>query len=117
MRIAYLPIRVPITYPHRPRSGPRALEAPTVVGVLRHAKPSGGVSPACRSLGWRNSPPGNGAQAMTHVRLVPKLETTSVKYVENGLLWVKWSVLWVTNACSAGPLDALRSETIAVGIP
>ena len=54
---------------------------------------------------------------MTHVRLVPKLQATSVKYVGNGLLWVKWSVLWVTNACSAGPLDALRSETIAVGIP
>ena len=26
------------------------------VGVLRHAKPSGGVSPACRRLGWRHSP-------------------------------------------------------------
>ncbi len=26
------------------------------VGVLRHAKPFCGVSPACRSLGWRNSP-------------------------------------------------------------
>ena len=27
------------------------------VGVLRHAKPFCGVSPACRSLAWRNSPP------------------------------------------------------------
>ena len=26
------------------------------LGVLRHAKPSGGVSPACRRLGWRHSP-------------------------------------------------------------
>ena len=26
------------------------------VGGLRHAKPSDGVSPACRSLGWRHSP-------------------------------------------------------------
>ena len=26
------------------------------MGVLRHAKPSGGVSPACRRLGWRHSP-------------------------------------------------------------
>ena len=26
------------------------------VGVLRHAKPSSGVSSACRSLGWRHSP-------------------------------------------------------------
>ena len=25
-------------------------------GVLRHVKPSGGVSPACRRLGWRHSP-------------------------------------------------------------
>lgn len=32
-------------------------------------------------------PPGNTAQAMTHVRLAPKLQTTSVEYVENGLLW------------------------------
>ena len=26
------------------------------MGVLRHAKPSGGVSPACWRLGWRHSP-------------------------------------------------------------
>ena len=26
------------------------------MGVLRHAKPSNGVSPACRRLGWRHSP-------------------------------------------------------------
>ena len=26
------------------------------MGVLRHAKPSGGVSSACRRLGWRHSP-------------------------------------------------------------
>ena len=73
---------------------------------VRHAKPSGGVSSACRSLGWRNSPD-NSAQAMTHVRLAPKLQTTSAEYVENGLLWARWSALWATNACSAGPLDAL----------
>ena len=52
-------------------------------------------------------PPGNTAQAMTHVRLAPKLQTTSAEYVENGLLWARWSALWATNACSAGPLDAL----------
>ena len=43
-------------------------------------------------------PPGNSAQATTHVRLVPKLETTSVKYVENGLLWVKWSAFWANRS-------------------
>ena len=26
------------------------------MGVLRHAEPSNGVSPACRSLAWRHSP-------------------------------------------------------------
>ena len=32
-----------------------ALQA-AAMGVLRHAKPSSGVSSACRSLGWRHSP-------------------------------------------------------------
>ena len=30
--------------------------AVAAMGVLRHAKPSDGVSPACRRLGWRHSP-------------------------------------------------------------
>ena len=34
-------------------TNPSAREA---MGVLRHAKPSSGVSSACRSLGWRHSP-------------------------------------------------------------
>ena len=33
------------------------------MGVLRHAKPSDGVSPACRRLGWRHSPPISGGEA------------------------------------------------------
>ena len=37
-------------------SVPLAFSIPVVVGVLRHAKHSNGVSPACRSFGWRNSP-------------------------------------------------------------
>ena len=37
-------------------SVPLAFSMPVVVGVLRHAKHSNGVSPACRSFGWRNSP-------------------------------------------------------------
>ena len=52
---------------HAPRPGPvihghcgRVLRvlafSMPVVGVLRHAKPSCGVSSACRTLGWRNSP-------------------------------------------------------------
>ena len=35
---------------------PHVVASSVVVGVLRHAKPSGGVSPACRRLGWRHSP-------------------------------------------------------------
>ena len=35
---------------------PPAPSMTVVMGGLRHAKPSYGVSPACRSLGWRNSP-------------------------------------------------------------
>ena len=41
------------------RPGPLVPPAPHTsveVGVLRHAKPSGGVSSACRRLGWRHSP-------------------------------------------------------------
>ena len=35
---------------------PPAPSTTVVMGGLCHAKPSYGVSPACRSLGWRNSP-------------------------------------------------------------
>ena len=37
-------------------SVPLVFSMPVVVGVLRHAKHSNGVSPACRSFGWRHSP-------------------------------------------------------------
>ena len=35
---------------------PHVVASSVVVGGLRHAKPSDGVSPACRRLGWRHSP-------------------------------------------------------------
>ena len=37
-------------------AGPTNPSTPAAMGVLRHAKPSYGVSSACRSLGWRNFP-------------------------------------------------------------
>ena len=49
----------PCRRPRVPRPGPpvpHMVASSVVVGVLRHAKPSGGVSPACRSFGWRHSP-------------------------------------------------------------
>ena len=42
--------------PHPGPPAPAARATLVAVGVLRHAKPSGGVSPACRTLAWRNSP-------------------------------------------------------------
>ncbi len=42
--------------PHPGPPAPAARSTLVAVGVLRHAKPSGGVSPACRTLAWRNSP-------------------------------------------------------------
>ena len=42
--------------PHPGPPAPAAHSTLVAVGVLRHAKPSGGVSPACRTLAWRNSP-------------------------------------------------------------
>ena len=46
-----------------------------VVGVLRHAKPSSGVSSACRSLGWRHSPPIGGGELAVCGGVVAKLQT------------------------------------------
>ena len=84
-------------YPYRSWSGLRALEAPTMVGVLRHAKPSGGVSPACR-ISKDAIPPDQRCAGHGSRGLVPKTQTTSVKYVENRLLWAKWSALWANRS-------------------
>ena len=47
----------PATRPRRSQAVvPPALAAPVAVGVLYYTKPSGGVSPACRSLMLCNSP-------------------------------------------------------------
>ena len=49
------------------------------VGVLRHAKPSGGVSPACRRLGWRHSPRLVAARPRLQVVWPPKCRPTGRK--------------------------------------
>ena len=51
-----------------------ALQA-AAMGVLRHAKPSSGVSSACRSLGWRHSPPIGGGELAVCGGVVAKLQT------------------------------------------
>ena len=70
-----------------------ALAALLAVGGLHYTKPSRGVSPACRSL-CRAIPPIGGGEAATHSGVVPKVQTTSVKNGENGVLWARWSTFW-----------------------
>ena len=92
-----------------------ALAALLAVGGLHYTKPSRGVSAACRSLMSCNSPrlvarrcapcassephvvqfpPLGGGEAATHSGVVPKVQTTSVKNVENGVSWARWSTFW-----------------------
>ena len=92
-----------------------ALAALLAVGGLHYTKPSRGVSAACRSLMSCNSPrlvarrcapcassephvvqfpPLGGGEAATHSGVVPKVQTTSAKNVENGVSWARWSTFW-----------------------
>ena len=66
----------------------------TVVGVLRHAKPSCGVSPACRRLGWRNSPPSGTCEIAPRGGVAAKVQTHWVKNGEKGPFWLNGSALW-----------------------
>ena len=64
------------------------------MGVLHYMKPSGCVSPACWGLMSCNSPPFCDGVAAVRGGAAPKVQTTSVKNAENGLLWAKWSAFW-----------------------
>ena len=86
----------PCRRPPAPRPGPLVPPAPhtsVAVGVLRHAKPSDGVSPACRSFGWRHSPVwwlwGRESRGVA-----AKLQTHWVKNAGNRLFWLNGSALW-----------------------
>ena len=78
-----------------PRSCRRcgALQA-AAMGVLRHANPSNGVSPACRTFGWRHSPPIGGGELAVCGGVVAKLQTHWVKRTQNRLLWLNGSAIW-----------------------
>ena len=39
-------------------------------------------------------PPFGGSPSVALVGVVPKVQTTSAKNVENGLLWARWSAFW-----------------------
>ena len=84
-----------LTHGHRsqaPQPGhwvPPAPSPPAAVGVLRHAKPSGGVSPACRRLGWRHSP-----------RLVAaRLRCLSSVPHSGVTVWWSARLIWVRSPC------------------
>jgi len=81
----FLGVRVPL-------SGAVVPDAGADVGVLRHAKPFCGVSPACRTLAWRNSP--RPAGCLTGV--APKMQTASPNNSEKGLFGVRASAVWAT---------------------
>ena len=86
----------PCRRPPAPRPGPLVPPAPhtsVAVGVLRHAKPSDGVSPACRSFGWRHSPVWwlRGCESRG---VAAKLQTHWVKNAGNRLFWLNGSALW-----------------------
>ncbi len=38
--------------------------------------------------------PPSGGEAVSQAGVAPKVQTTSVKNAENGLLWVRWSAFW-----------------------
>ena len=63
------------------------------VGVLRHAKPFCGVSPACRSLAWRNSPRLLAARPRLEGRGHQTADPLG-EIVENGLLVARWTAFW-----------------------
>ena len=55
----------------------------------------GDARPAqARSLMSCNSPPLGGGEAATHSGVVPKVQTTSAKNVENGVSWARWTTFW-----------------------
>ena len=39
-------------------------------------------------------PPLGGGEVATHSGVVPKVQTTSVKNGENGVLWARWTTFW-----------------------
>ena len=60
---------------------------------MHYTKPSGGVSPACRSLMSCNSPPFGGTPSLVLVGVVPTVQTTSANTSDNELLSARWSAL------------------------
>ena len=59
-------------------------------------------------------PPIGGNEIVVRGGVVPKVQTTSAKNVENGLLWARWSAFWHSGACR-GVLFARQPLNMRVG--
>ena len=65
------------------------------MGVLHYMKPSGGdVAGVSEPHVVQFPPPFGGSPSVALVGVVPKVQTTSTKNAENGLLWARWSAFW-----------------------
>ena len=68
-------------------SEPHVVQFPPFGGQAMRALRKLGAS--CRAI-----PPIGGGEAATHSGVVPKVQTTSVKNGENGVLWARWTTFW-----------------------
>ena len=80
--------------PRRPRCVPRALTASSVVGDFALHEAVRGRVIGVSDPHVVQFPPINRVQAMTHVGLVPKTQTTSLNSAGNTRILAKWSALW-----------------------
>ena len=65
------------------------------VGGLHYTKPFQGCVGGVSEPHVVQFPPFGGGEVPTHSGMVPKVQTTSVKNGENGVLWARWSTFWV----------------------
>ena len=72
-----------------------ALAALLAVGGLHYTKPFQGCVGGVSEPHVVQFPPFGGGEVPTHSGVVPKVQTTSAKNAENGVLWARWSTFWV----------------------
>ena len=77
-----------------------ALAALLAVGGLHYTKPFQGCVAGVSEPHVVQFPPFGGGEVATHSGVVPKVQTTSAKNTENGLLWARWSTFWA-HGCLA----------------
>ena len=86
--------------PHPDPPAPAARSTLVAVGVLHYTKPSGGVSPACRTPCSAIPPPIGGGAAAVRGGAVAKVQTHWVKTVKLRRLWLNGSAFWRIRSLS-----------------